>query len=160
MWPANTAFSPRSSPLGTFRQRPKRRVAYKQALLFGWAKQAVRERASERSREGPKKSSLCPAPAFASPLACLSRVHFSWYPSNGELARRLRGARRNPVFSLARAYKNIDCTFRGTPMSVVKISVFDFLARENKQKLYFRGYTLHPWMQCNSLFSFRIIKKN
>ena len=26
-------------------------------------------------------------------------------------------------------------------MSVVKISVFDFLGRENKQKLYFKGYT-------------------
>ena len=39
---------------------------------------------------------------------------------------------------------NIDCTFRGTPMSVVKISGFDFLGRENKQKLYFKGYTLHP----------------
>ena len=29
-------------------------------------------------------------------------------------------------------------------MSVVKTSVFDFLASENKQKLYFSGYTLHP----------------
>ena len=55
---------------------------------------------------------------------------------------------------------NIDCSFRGTPMCVVKTSVFVFLGKENKQKLYFRGYTLHPLMQCNSLFSFRIIKKN
>ena len=30
-----------------------------------------------------------PPPAVASPLACLSRVHFSRYPPNGELARRL-----------------------------------------------------------------------
>ena len=29
-------------------------------------------------------------------------------------------------------------------MSVVKIGGFDFLGRENKQKLYFKGYTLHP----------------
>ena len=36
-----------------------------------------------------KLSFLSPAPAFASPLACLSRVHFSRYPSNGELARSL-----------------------------------------------------------------------
>ena len=36
-----------------------------------------------------KLSFLSPAPAFASPLACLSRVHFSRYPSNGELALRL-----------------------------------------------------------------------
>ena len=28
-------------------------------------------------------------PVFASPLACLSRVYFSRYPQNGELARRL-----------------------------------------------------------------------
>ena len=45
-----------------------------------------RERA--RSREGPRKG-LSPAPAFASPLACLSRVYFSRYPTNVELARRL-----------------------------------------------------------------------
>ena len=30
-----------------------------------------------------------PPPAVASPLACLSRVYFSRYPPNGELARRL-----------------------------------------------------------------------
>ena len=54
-------------------------LAFEQALLFGRAKRAVQERASERrSREGP-----------ASPLACLSRVYFSRYPPNGELARRL-----------------------------------------------------------------------
>ena len=41
-------------------------------------------------------------------------------------------------------FTNVDCSFRGTPMCVVKTSVFVFLGRENKQKLYFRGYTLHP----------------
>ena len=70
------------------------------------SKQAVREHASERGREGPKKSFLFPPPAFASPLARLSRVHFSWYHPNGELARRRRRARRNPVFSFTRAYKH------------------------------------------------------
>ena len=34
----------------------------------------------------PRENSL---PVFASPLACLSRVYFSRYPPNGELARRL-----------------------------------------------------------------------
>ena len=34
----------------------------------------------------PRENSL---PVFASPLACLSRVYFSRYPQNGELARRL-----------------------------------------------------------------------
>ena len=34
----------------------------------------------------PRENSL---PDFASPLACLSRVYFSRYPPNGELARRL-----------------------------------------------------------------------
>ena len=55
------------------------KIACEQALLFGRAKRAASER---RSREGP-------APAVASPLACLSRVYFSRYPPNGELARRL-----------------------------------------------------------------------
>ena len=56
-------------------------LACEQALLFGRAKRAAREGASERRmREGP---------AVASPLACLSRVYFSRYPPNGELARRL-----------------------------------------------------------------------
>ena len=55
-------------------------LACEQALLFGRAKRAVRERASERrSREGP-----------VSPLACLSRVYFSRYPPSGELARSRR----------------------------------------------------------------------
>ena len=59
-------------------------LACEQALLFGRAKRAARERASERrSREGPP-------PAVASLLACLSRVYFSRYPPNGELARRLQ----------------------------------------------------------------------
>ena len=58
-------------------------IACEQALLFGRAKRAKGERAREpRSREGP-------LPAVASPLACLSRVYFSRYPPNGELARRL-----------------------------------------------------------------------
>ena len=58
-------------------------IACVQALLFGRAKRAARERAIEpRSRKGPP-------PAVASPLACLSRVYFSRYPPNGELARRL-----------------------------------------------------------------------
>ena len=63
MWPANTAFSPCSSPLGTFRQRLKRRGACKQALLFGRAKQAVRERASDRAKpRGAKEILPRPAP--------------------------------------------------------------------------------------------------
>ena len=45
-------------------------VACEQALLFGRAKRVARE--------------------GASPLACLSRVDFSRYPPNGELARRLQ----------------------------------------------------------------------
>ena len=59
--------------------------------------------ASEASREGLRKGELAtishkfsfvspappPPPAFASPLACLSRVYFSRFFSNGELARRL-----------------------------------------------------------------------
>ena len=47
-------------------------IAYEQALLFGRAKRAAGERASERRS------------------ACLSRVYFSRYPPNGELARRLQ----------------------------------------------------------------------
>ena len=47
-------------------------IAYEQALLFGRAKRAAGERASERRS------------------ACLSRVYFSRYPLNGELARRLQ----------------------------------------------------------------------
>lgn len=42
-------------------------------------------RASEASREGQRKGA---PPAFASPLACMSRVSFSRYPPDGELARR------------------------------------------------------------------------
>ena len=47
-------------------------LACEQALLFG--------RASGEAKRGP---------AFASPLACLSRDYFSQYPPNGKLARRL-----------------------------------------------------------------------
>ena len=47
-------------------------LACEQALLFGWA-------SGDAAR----------SPAFASPLACLSRVYFSQYLPNGELARRL-----------------------------------------------------------------------
>ena len=61
-------------------------LACEQALLFGRAKLAARERASERrSWEGPRPFSILP-PALASPLARLSRVYFSRYPPNGELA--------------------------------------------------------------------------
>ena len=52
-------------------------VACKQALLFGRARRVA---CGEAARG---------VPAFASPLACLSSVHFSRYPPNGELARRL-----------------------------------------------------------------------
>ena len=41
--------------------------------------------ASETSREGQRKGA---PPAFASPLACMSRVSFSRYPPDRELARR------------------------------------------------------------------------
>ena len=46
--------------------------------------------ASEASREEPRKGDPFspPPPAFASPLACLSRVHFSRYPPSGELLAR------------------------------------------------------------------------
>ena len=59
-----------------------------------WASEAscarTRQRAPKpRGAEGP----LSPLPlALASPLACLSRVYFSRYPPNGELARRLVSA--------------------------------------------------------------------
>ena len=46
-------------------------IACEQALLFGRAKRAARERTRGR-------------------LACLSRVYFSRYPPNGELAHRLQ----------------------------------------------------------------------
>ena len=67
----------------------------RESELFGRAKQAARERASERrSREGPRKGESSsfspPVCAFASPLACLSRVYFPRYLPNGELARRLK----------------------------------------------------------------------
>ena len=39
-------------------------------------------------RNEPRERAAKP-PAVASPLACLSRVYFSRYPPNGELARRL-----------------------------------------------------------------------
>ena len=56
-----------------------------------WASEATcattRERAPQpRGAQWP--SSPLP-PALASPLACLSRVYFSRYPPNGELARRV-----------------------------------------------------------------------
>ena len=44
-----------------------------------WASEASRARRRERAAK----------PRVASPLACLSRVYFSRYPPNGELARRL-----------------------------------------------------------------------
>ena len=51
-----------------------------------WASEASRARTRERAAKQP--------PAVASLLACLSRVYFSRYPPNGELARRL-------IFSLS-----------------------------------------------------------
>ena len=48
-----------------------------------WANETIRARTRERAAK-----TLLPA-AFASPLAFLSRVYFSLYPPNGELARRL-----------------------------------------------------------------------
>jgi len=52
------------------------KLACEQALLFQRAKRAAQERVSEReSREGAR---------------FLSRVYFSRYPPNGELARRLQ----------------------------------------------------------------------
>ena len=73
-----------------------------------WASEASRARTRERSSEAARgqRNPSPPRPAFASPLTCLSRVHFSWSPPNWELARKLRGARRNTMFSLARAYKH------------------------------------------------------
>ena len=61
--------------------------------------------ASEASREGPRRdrpllffspsfSFSQPTRAFASPLACLSRVYFPRYLPNGEFARRLKGSLR------------------------------------------------------------------
>ena len=38
------------------------------------------------------------APAFESPLACLSRVYFLRYPPNGELTRRLNGKARDYIY--------------------------------------------------------------
>ena len=52
------------------------KLACEQALLFGLAKRAARERVSKRERrKGPR---------------FLSRVYFSRYPPNGELSRRLQ----------------------------------------------------------------------
>ena len=51
-------------------------VACDQTLLFGRAKRNARGSGEAARAEG-------------SPLACLSRVHFSRYPPNGELARML-----------------------------------------------------------------------
>ena len=50
-----------------------------------WASEVSRARARERAAKprGAKRG------AVASPLVCLSRVYFSRYPPNGELARRL-----------------------------------------------------------------------
>ena len=50
--------------------RASERIACEQALLFGRAERAWQERASQRQ-------SCDGTPAFASPLACLLRVHFS-----------------------------------------------------------------------------------
>ena len=59
--------------------------------LFGRAKQAARERASERrSREGPRKERALLFLNQPALLRLLSRVYFSRYLPNGELARRLK----------------------------------------------------------------------
>ena len=50
-----------------------------------WESEASRARTCKRAA---KPRGAAP-PAVASPLACLSRVYFSRYPPNGELARRL-----------------------------------------------------------------------
>ena len=70
-------------------QSGRERLDCEQALLFRRPNQTSREDVSERrSRDVP----VPPHPAFfASRLACLSRVYFSRYPQNGELARRLGG---------------------------------------------------------------------
>ena len=56
-------------------------VTCEQALLFGRAKQAARGLGKESLRRSLMNFHLSPLPpAFASPLACLSRVYFSRYP--------------------------------------------------------------------------------
>ena len=155
MWPANTAFSSRSSPLGTFRQRPKRRRACERSI------EASRARTRERARpRGAKEILSLPPPPLSRLLSRASRA--STFHDITQMESLLAGdeERGETQCFLLLELTNIDCSFRGTPMCVVKTTVFVFLGRENKQKLYFRGYTLHPLMQCNSLFSFRIIKKN
>ena len=56
------------------RKKPSVLQSGEQALQFGGTKRAARER------------------KFASPIACLSRVYSSWYPPDGQLARRLEVA--------------------------------------------------------------------
>ena len=81
--------------------------SFEQALLFGQATRAARERVSERlSREELRKeelSSLSPALRFhvscRAPLARFSRVYFSRYSASGNLACRL-GERPEPQVSI------------------------------------------------------------
>ena len=105
-------------------------LACEQALLFGRAKRAARERASERrSREGP---------AVASPLACLSRVYFSQYPPNGELARRLHCSFKWTQAINYRIYAN-KCMFCWNALAGDLTEKQKKIFRENK---FYHGYTI------------------
>ena len=81
--------------------------ASKISYLGERSKPCENARASEAAR-GQRNPFSAPPP-LSRLLSCASRAstfHDIRNLSNGELARRLRGAKRNPVFSLARAYKH------------------------------------------------------
>ena len=61
--------------------------------------------------EGSKRRETARASGFASPLACLPRVHFSRYPPNEELARGLFFIfLLHHIFSLYTAAVSLDAT--------------------------------------------------
>ena len=72
-----------------------------------WASEASRARTRELAKpRGTKEIRFLPRLSFRVSSSVPLALHFSRYSPNGELARRPREARRNPVFSLARAYKH------------------------------------------------------
>ena len=74
------------------------RVTCEQALISYLGKRSKPcKRASGKAMRGWGKA---PAPTFASPLVCLSCVHFSWYPPNGELARWLHAGLMQVLINL------------------------------------------------------------
>ena len=86
---------------------------------------------------------LFPAPAVASPLACLSRVYFSRYPPNGELVHRLlaqfwivpklKGGEANappvavPLWWLCDCPTKVIITSNLVPFTMYVLSIFIFV---------------------------------